>query len=260
MWFQGEGSNSKWNNPEPAKGIPSPFRDDHDDMKMLRDSIIDLLSSKQRHPLSMEAKEHIEARLHQLFPLILQTPEHPPYSEMIYKAIEALMDEKEGSGSSKASISAYIRSHYHGQLPWAHESFLSRHLDKLVQKGEIFSAPNGFYMFPKHSIREQELGNEEQEFKKILSHSVGDDDKDCDELEILQIKPLITVREETETCPCPTEVQARRRRGRPPNKLKQQGIEKGMGMGMKKRRKKREKNVKNKPKRRGRRGRDSQLG
>ncbi|TKY44792.1 Histone H1 [Spatholobus suberectus] len=116
-------------------------------MEKLRNSMIELASSKLRHPLSAEEINHIELHLPKFFHAF-QTPNHPSYSEMIYEAMEA-SDKDGGSGSSIDSISSYIVSHYQ-DLPWAHEQILSTHLGKLVSSGEIMTNPNGSYSFPKN--------------------------------------------------------------------------------------------------------------
>ncbi|RDX93689.1 HMG-Y-related protein A, partial [Mucuna pruriens] len=115
-------------------------------MEKLRNSMLELASSKLRHPLSAEEINHIELHLPKFFHAF-HTPNHPSYSEMIYGAMEAL-DKEGGSGSSIDSISSYIVSHYQ-DLPWAHERILCIHLGKLVSSGEILTNPSGSYSFPK---------------------------------------------------------------------------------------------------------------
>ncbi|KAJ0450842.1 putative linker histone H1/H5, domain H15, winged helix-like DNA-binding domain superfamily [Helianthus annuus] len=62
-----------------------------------------------------------------------QTPNHPPYAAMIYKAIQEL--NKKG-GSSEKSISDHIQKEY-TDLPWAHSTLLKHHLEKLCDRNEI---------------------------------------------------------------------------------------------------------------------------
>ncbi|XP_042503161.1 uncharacterized protein LOC122080277 [Macadamia integrifolia] len=94
------------------------------------------------HNLSADRRELIEARLCALIPQIIErTPNHPPYAEMIQRAIEML---EEGSGSTEESISIYITSTY-TDLPWAHSHLLPQHLRRLTEAGEIISAPNSRY-------------------------------------------------------------------------------------------------------------------
>lgn len=56
---------------------------------------------------------------------------HPPYAEMIYRAIEAL---KEKDGSSKTAIAKYIEEAY-TDLPPAHSTLLTHHLKRLKDTG-----------------------------------------------------------------------------------------------------------------------------
>jgi hypothetical protein len=60
------------------------------------------------------------------------TPTHPPYAEMIYKAIEAL---KEKDGSSKRAIGKYIEHVYKQVLPPQHSTLLTQHLNHLKSAG-----------------------------------------------------------------------------------------------------------------------------
>lgn len=57
---------------------------------------------------------------------------HPPYAEMIYKAIEAL---KEKDGSSKRAIGKYIEHVYKQVLPPEHSTLLTQHLNHLKSAG-----------------------------------------------------------------------------------------------------------------------------
>jgi len=57
---------------------------------------------------------------------------HPPYAEMIYKAIEAL---KEKDGSSKRAIGKYIEHVYKQVLPPEHTTLLTQHLNHLKSAG-----------------------------------------------------------------------------------------------------------------------------
>ncbi|KAJ7954285.1 HMG-Y-related protein A [Quillaja saponaria] len=60
-------------------------------------------------------------------------PPLPEYPEMIMAAIEAL-NEKEGS--SRTAISKHIES-THGDLPAAHSTLLSHHLNKMIQSNQL---------------------------------------------------------------------------------------------------------------------------
>ncbi|XP_016652320.1 PREDICTED: trichohyalin-like [Prunus mume] len=75
---------------------------------------------------------------------VFRSPDHPTYAVMIQRAIAEL--NKEG-GSTQEAISKFIRERF-DCLPLAHESFLSHHLKKLSESGEILSASNNCYMLP----------------------------------------------------------------------------------------------------------------
>ncbi|KAJ4960563.1 hypothetical protein NE237_020473 [Protea cynaroides] len=104
---------------------------------------LSMSSFHQKH--SAERRKLIEDRLCAVVPQIVEhNPNHPPYSEMIERAIQRL--EEEG-GSTEASISSYIGSTYR-DLPWAHSHLLPHHLRKLTEAGEIITAPNSRYSLP----------------------------------------------------------------------------------------------------------------
>ncbi|CAL5430635.1 unnamed protein product [Camellia sinensis] len=67
----------------------------------------------------------------------------PPYPEVILTAIEALDDK---NGSNKSAISKHIEDTY-GELPPAHMTLLSHHLNKMKQSGQLVMVKNN-YMKP----------------------------------------------------------------------------------------------------------------
>lgn len=67
----------------------------------------------------------------------------PLYPDMIMSAIEALDDP---NGSNKSAISRQIESTY-GELPAAHTTLLSHHLNKMKQGGQLVMLKNN-YMKP----------------------------------------------------------------------------------------------------------------
>ncbi|KAK7291380.1 hypothetical protein RIF29_06471 [Crotalaria pallida] len=73
-------------------------------MEKLRNSMIELATSQLGHSLSGEGEEinHIDLDLPKIFHDFL-TPNYPPCSEMIYRAIEAL-EKKDSLGSSRGCI------------------------------------------------------------------------------------------------------------------------------------------------------------
>ncbi|KAF9587042.1 hypothetical protein IFM89_039728 [Coptis chinensis] len=70
-------------------------------------------------------------------------PSLPPYSEMIFAAIDSLNDK---NGSNRSAISTYIESTY-GDLPEAHFNIMTEHLNKLKDSGEVVFLKNN-YMRP----------------------------------------------------------------------------------------------------------------
>ncbi|KAL6281677.1 hypothetical protein ACE6H2_018558 [Prunus campanulata] len=99
--------------------------------------------------MSMDENEinKIHACLRNTCTVHLHTPDHPPYSQMIFKAINSLSYEE--GGANKAAISTYIKSEFH-DLAWAHESLLSHHLGKLLERGELVTSTTaGDYLLPK---------------------------------------------------------------------------------------------------------------
>ncbi|KAE8719263.1 HMG-Y-related protein A [Hibiscus syriacus] len=67
----------------------------------------------------------------------------PDYTQLILEAIDAL-DEK--AGSNKTTIAKHIES-THSDLPAAHTTLLSHHLNKMKQSGQIVMLKNN-YMRP----------------------------------------------------------------------------------------------------------------
>ncbi|KAK3020036.1 hypothetical protein RJ639_003286 [Escallonia herrerae] len=67
-------------------------------------------------------------------------PSLPQYPEMIYAAIEAV-DEK--NGASKTAIAKHIEATY-GNLPAAHSTLLSHHLNKMKQGGQLVFYKNNY--------------------------------------------------------------------------------------------------------------------
>ncbi|PON62763.1 High mobility group protein HMGA [Parasponia andersonii] len=70
-------------------------------------------------------------------------PSLPQYSELIIAAVEAL---SEPNGSNKSAISKQIEATY-GNLPVAHTTLLSHHLNRMRQSGELVLVKNN-YMKP----------------------------------------------------------------------------------------------------------------
>lgn len=70
-------------------------------------------------------------------------PSLPPYTEMIFAAIDALKGKE---GSNESSISTYIQSTC-GYLPDEHNNILTENLNKLIDNGELVVVNNN-YMRP----------------------------------------------------------------------------------------------------------------
>ncbi|KAL0427058.1 UNVERIFIED_CONTAM: HMG-Y-related protein A [Sesamum latifolium] len=64
----------------------------------------------------------------------------PQYPEMILAAIEALNEE---NGSNKSSISKHIEATY-GNLPPAHTTLLTHHLNKMKSAGQLLFIKNNY--------------------------------------------------------------------------------------------------------------------
>lgn len=64
----------------------------------------------------------------------------PQYPELIISAIEAVDDK---NGANKTTISKHIESIY-GQLPAAHSTLLSHHLNRMKQSGQLVLFKNNY--------------------------------------------------------------------------------------------------------------------
>ncbi|KAI8022578.1 HMG-Y-related protein A [Camellia lanceoleosa] len=74
----------------------------------------------------------------------LAPPSLPQYPVMIMAAIEALNDK---NGSNKSAISKHIEAAASGDVPAAHATLLSHHLNKMKQSGQLVMVKNN-YMKP----------------------------------------------------------------------------------------------------------------
>ncbi|KAL7132288.1 hypothetical protein ABFS83_12G063000 [Erythranthe nasuta] len=73
-------------------------------------------------------------------PVPAAPPTLPPYPEMIMAAIEALSEE---SGSNKSSISKQIEATY-GNLPPAHTTLVTHHLNRMKSSGQLLFVKNNY--------------------------------------------------------------------------------------------------------------------
>ncbi|KAL5052403.1 hypothetical protein RYX36_033085 [Vicia faba] len=76
-----------------------------------------------------------------LEPTFTSSVSHPPYAEMIYKAIESL---KEKDGSSKRAIAKFIEQNYANVLPQQHTTLLTQHLNHLKSAGLLVTVKKSY--------------------------------------------------------------------------------------------------------------------
>ncbi|XP_009762496.1 uncharacterized protein LOC107762765 [Nicotiana tabacum] len=108
-------------------------------MNKLREAILKLSNSEPNGPLSPTQNSILQQRLSHFLSSLHTTPDHPPYSWMIQRALQEL-DEAEGS--TEDSISKFIKKEY-DDLPVAHMFLLKHHLQKLSENGEILMIDGG---------------------------------------------------------------------------------------------------------------------
>nr|KYP59870.1 Histone H1 [Cajanus cajan] len=111
-------------------------------MEKLKNSV--LFRLKALNPSASINSTHasfIQDRLQHVFKSF-HTPTHPPYAQMIKRAI---MELKEESGSTEEAISEFIRREYE-DLPLAHGTVLNVHLRKLCLDGILVCKETGRYV------------------------------------------------------------------------------------------------------------------
>ncbi|KAK9996948.1 hypothetical protein SO802_021634 [Lithocarpus litseifolius] len=104
----------------------------------------------------------------------LHTPDHPTYALMIRRAIEELND---GKGSTMEAISKCILEGVE-DLPWAHASFLSHHLSKLSESGEIIKVSENCYRLPGEKSNSLPKSGLKKKRKKRHYHG-SEGDREC---------------------------------------------------------------------------------
>ncbi|KAL5729551.1 hypothetical protein ACHQM5_002486 [Ranunculus cassubicifolius] len=119
-------------------------------VKSIKESMLQLSQHSEAN-----LTEWIGVRLPSLVPSPLLTPDHPSYADMILTAIEDLEEKR---GSTKASISEFIKSK-HQHLPLAHSTYLTHHLQKLVETGDIVSVTGSRYTLPNTERKRPRVGN-----------------------------------------------------------------------------------------------------
>ncbi|KAG8382773.1 hypothetical protein BUALT_Bualt05G0112200 [Buddleja alternifolia] len=110
-------------------------------MEKFQQVIIRFAETQPNAPLTPSRKTLLRDRLNQMVSQY-KTPDHPPYSAMIERALGELNDKK---GSSEDSISEFLENEYNN-LPWAHSTFLKHHLANLCESGDIIVTRGQRYM------------------------------------------------------------------------------------------------------------------
>ncbi|KAL2326035.1 hypothetical protein Fmac_025093 [Flemingia macrophylla] len=111
-------------------------------MEKLKNSV--LFRLKALNPSASINSTHascIEDRLQHLFKSV-RTPTHPPYAQMIKRAIKEMNEE---NGSTEEAISEFIGREYE-DLPFAHLTVLNVHLRKLCIDGVLVCRESGRYV------------------------------------------------------------------------------------------------------------------
>ncbi|XP_021730816.1 uncharacterized protein LOC110697745 [Chenopodium quinoa] len=112
-------------------------------MENFKNSVFNVANSYSIKPFSPSQIAFIEQQLLLAFPAF-QTPTHPTYTAMIETAVKELDEEY---GSNEESISKYIKENYDG-LPWARSVYLSHHLSRMCENGEIVCTSDNRYTTP----------------------------------------------------------------------------------------------------------------
>ncbi|KAI3453123.1 hypothetical protein Pfo_009786 [Paulownia fortunei] len=110
-------------------------------MGKFQEVIFKLAETHPNAPLTPARRSHLQDRLNH-FVSQYKTPDHPPYSAMIERALREL---NEKGGSSEDSISQFLEKGY-DNLPWAHSVLLKHHLGKLCESGDIVETRGKRYM------------------------------------------------------------------------------------------------------------------
>ncbi|KAL0372709.1 UNVERIFIED_CONTAM: hypothetical protein Scaly_0952500 [Sesamum calycinum] len=110
-------------------------------MEKFREVVFKLAETDPNAALTPAARTLLQDRFNQ-FASQYKTPDHPPYSAMIERALRELNDKR---GSSEDSISRFLEKAYNN-LPWADSAFLKHHLQKLYESGDIVVTRDERYM------------------------------------------------------------------------------------------------------------------
>ncbi|XP_073059441.1 uncharacterized protein [Primulina eburnea] len=110
-------------------------------MEKFREFVMKLAETCPNAPSNPAQKTVFQSRLNQWFSEH-RTPDHPPYSAMIERALREL---NENNGSTEEEISQFIVKEYDA-LPWAHLTLLGHHLGILCKSGDIVLTRSKRYM------------------------------------------------------------------------------------------------------------------
>ncbi|KAL3644701.1 hypothetical protein CASFOL_009881 [Castilleja foliolosa] len=112
-------------------------------MEKFQNLIFKLAETHPNAPLTPSARTLLQDRLSR-FVSQYKTPDHPPYSAMIERAILELNEKR---GSSMDSISRFLEKEY-DNLPWAHSTMLKHHLQNLCASSFIVMTHSKRYKLP----------------------------------------------------------------------------------------------------------------
>ncbi|XP_050256873.1 uncharacterized protein LOC126702243 isoform X7 [Quercus robur] len=144
-------------------------------------------SSYPSHTLRPDLRNQIEECICKKLP-DLHTPDHPTYALMIRRAIEELNDRK---GSTMEAISKFILEGVE-DLPWAHASFLSHHLSKLSESGEIIKVSENCYRLPSEKSNSlPKRGLKKKRKKRHYHGSEGDREHNVEEGYLFEKKQML---------------------------------------------------------------------
>ncbi|TMW83130.1 hypothetical protein EJD97_002814 [Solanum chilense] len=136
-------------------------------MDKLREGIVKMSNSAPNAPLPETQNLILQQHLHHYLSDLQTTPDHPPYTWMIEKALEVLNEE---GGSKEESISEFITKN-NDSLPRAHTTMLKHHLEKMCERGEIFMTDGGRFLLPGDSENSNAKGKEKIKIRGSSSNT-----------------------------------------------------------------------------------------
>ena len=136
-------------------------------MDKLREGSVKMSNSAPNVPLPETQNLILQQHLHHYMSDLQTTPNHPPYTWMIEKALEALNEE---GGSKEESISEFITKN-NDSLPRAHTTMLKHHLEKMCERGEIVMTDGGRFLLPGDSENSNAKGKEKSKIRESSSNT-----------------------------------------------------------------------------------------